>query len=238
MKRFSKLIILGLAVMTVAASLSGCAHRKKTAYQTYMQNVLDVNYKGDFDGFTGDNDGSKEDAAAMYSDATTYLAHQLMNHYSLSNAASEDVEVIFEEVARTIYSKSKYEVSQAYKSGDEYMVDVTVYPMNILNQSFDEIFSYIDEYNKKVSDGAYEDTSKEDYEKEFAQGIADILKSNADGMEYLNPVVVSVAIVDDGEYYTADSSGLSEVDASMLAIEGSRSGAADGSEAATEGASK
>lgn len=223
MRNHFRLIILGLAVTLVMGLMTGCAHRKKTTYQTYMQNVLDVNYKGDFNGYVSDNDGSETEASAMYSETITYLANQLMNHYSLGNAASDDIRSTFEDVARVIYSKSKYEVSQAYKSGDDYVVDVTVYPMNILNQSFDEIFAYIDEYNTKVANGDYEDTSKEDYEKEFADGIAGILRDKASDMEYLSPVVVSVTIVDDGEYYSADTSGLSSVDASMLAIEGSRS---------------
>ena len=46
MKHHSKLVILGLAATLVMTSLTGCLHRKKTTYQTYMQNILDVNYKG------------------------------------------------------------------------------------------------------------------------------------------------------------------------------------------------
>ena len=73
MKHHSKLVILGLAATLVMTSLTGCLHRKKTTYQTYMQNILDVNYKGSFDGYVKDNDGSEEDASAMYSDS---IAHQ------------------------------------------------------------------------------------------------------------------------------------------------------------------
>lgn len=224
MKHHSKLIILGLAATLVMTSLTGCLHRKKTTYQTYMQNVLDVNYKGSFDGYVKDNDGSEDDAATMYNDSIDYLAGQLINHYSLNNAESEDVNTIFDETAKVIYSKAKYEVSRAYKSGDDYCVDVTVYPMNILNQAFDDVFSYIDDYNKKISSGEFNNTAKEDYEKEFAQGIADILQSKSSDMDYLSPIVVTVKIVDDGDYYSVDPSGLAKVDATMLAIEGSPQG--------------
>ena len=120
-------------------------------------------------------------------------------------------------------------MSKAYKNGDDYYVDVTVYPMNILNQAFDDVFSYIDEYNKKISAGDFNNTAKEDYEKEFAQGIADILQEKSANMDYLNPVVVSVKIVDDGDYYSADAAGISQIDASMLAIEGSSGGSSSDS---------
>ena len=126
MKHHSKLVILGLAATLVMTSLTGCLHRKKTTYQTYMQNILDVNYKGSFDGYVKDNDGSEEDASAMYSDSIDYLAGQLINHYSLNNAETDEVDAIFDETAKVIYSKAKYEVSRAYKSGSDYYVDVTV----------------------------------------------------------------------------------------------------------------
>lgn len=222
MKHHSKLVILGLAATLVMTSLTGCLHRKKTAYQTYMQNVLDVNYKGSFDGYVKDNDGSEEDASAIYSDSIDYLAGQLINHYSLNNAETDEVDAIFDETAKVIYSKAKYEVSRAYKSGSDYYVDVTVYPMDILNQAFDDVFAYIDDYNKKISAGDFNNTTKEDYEKEFAQGVSDILQNKAADMDYRSPVVVSVKITDDGDYYCADPAGLSQVDASMLAIEGSQ----------------
>ncbi len=234
MKRITRFVLLGITTSLILTSLTGCLHRKKTTYQTYIQNVLDVNYKGDFDGFVKDNDGSADDAATMYDDTIDYLAGQLINHYSLANAESEDVVTIFDGTAKDIYAKSKYEVSQAYKSGEDYCVDVTVYPMNILNQAFDSVFSYIEDYNKKISAGDFNNTAKEDYEKEFAQGISDILKEKCSDMDYLNPIVVSVKIVDDGDYYSADSSDLAKVDAAMLAIEGSHGSSSDTSSDSSE----
>ena len=223
LKRYSKLILLGLTATLAITSMTGCMRRKKTAYQAYMQNILDVNYKGSFNSYVDDNEGSKDDAQAMYNDTIDYLSGQLINHYSLANADSDQVKDIFSETAKTIYSRAKYEVSQAYKDGDDYYVDVTVYPMDILNQAFDDVFAYIEEYNKKIAAGDFNNTTKEDYETQFAQGVADILNDKSSDMEYRNPVVVSVKITDDGDYYCADSSGLSQVDASMLAIEGSHS---------------
>ena len=117
-------------------------------------------------------------------------------------------------------------------------MDVTVYPMDILNQAFDDVFAYIDDYNKKISAGDFNNTTKEDYEKEFAQGVSDILQNKAADMDYRSPVVVSVKITDDGDYYCADPAGLSQVDASMLAIEGSQqSSGSDSSDSSSEDSS-
>lgn len=234
MKHHSKIIAFGLAAAMLMSLFTGCTHRKKTVYQTYMQNVLDVNYKGDFDGYIKDNEGSESDAEAMYNESISYLAGQLISHYSLGNADSDEVQTIFNDTAKTIYSNAKYEVSQAYRSGDDYVVDVTVYPMDILNQAFDDVFAYIESSNSKISSGDYEDTTKEDYEAVMAQGIADILQTKSENMEYLSPVVVTVKIIDDGEYYSVDTSDLASVDASMLAIEGSPTDESSTDESSTE----
>lgn len=234
LKNRSKLLLLGLVTTFALTSMTGCLQRKKTAYQSYMQNILDVNYKGSFDGYVDDSEGSKDDAQTMYDDTIDYLSGQLINHYSLANTDSDEVTSIFNETAKTIYSKAKYEVSQAYKNGDDYYVDVTVYPMDILNQAFNDVFAYIEDMNKKVSAGEFNNTTKEDYEAQFAKGISDILQAKATDMEYRSPVVVSVKITDDGDYYCAEASGLSQVDASMLAIEGSQSGSSDDSSSDSE----
>ena len=230
LKQYSKLALLGLTATLVMTSMTGCMHRKKTAYQTYMQNVLDVNYKGDFDGYVKDNEGSSDDAQAMYDDTIDYLANQLINHYSLANADSDEVKNIFSGTAKSIYSRSKYE-----PGGDDYYVDVTVYPMDVLNQASDDVFEYIEDSNKKIAAGEFNNTDKGDYETQFAQGVADILQAKASDMDYRSPVVISVKITDDGDYYCADSAGLSQVDASMLAIEGSRQ--SSGSDSSSEDSS-
>ena len=68
--------------------------------------------------------------------------------------------------------------------------------------------------------------------------MSDILKNKAADMDYRSPVVVSVKITDDGDYYCADPAGLSQIDASMLAIEGSQqSSGSDSSDSSSEDSS-
>ncbi|MGN0395657.1 MAG: hypothetical protein ACI4EF_09845 [Coprococcus sp.] len=219
MKHKSRLISLVLILVIIISSLTGCIHKKKTAYQTYIQNLLDVNYKGDFDDYINESGGKESDAVNMYEDCITYLANQLITHYSLDNAKSVTINDTYKKLAVDIYSKTKYEVSEAYKKGSEYYVDVTVYPLNILNQAYDEVFQYIDTFNKNVSEGKYNNYTKEDYEEVFAQGIADILSSKTSNMEYAEPITVSVKMIDDGEYYYIDNNDLARLDAAMLALE-------------------
>lgn len=219
MKKNFRVFLLILSLLFSLAALSGCAHKKKTAYQTYIQNLLDVNYKGSFDKYIKESNGNQTDAVRMHGDCIAYLADQLISHYSLDNAKSVSINSTYQALAEEIYSYSKYEVSEAYKLGSDYYVDVKIYPIDILNQAYDDVFAYIDSFNKSVSAGSYNNYTKEDYEEVFANGIADILKSKSSNIQYADPVTVSVKMIDDGEYYYIDTNDLAKLDAAMIALE-------------------
>jgi hypothetical protein len=147
------------------------------------------------------------------------LSEQLISHYNLNSNKSIDVNNLFTDVARSIYSAANYEVSEGYKENGEYYVDVTIYPMDILNQSYDEIMSYIEQFNTDISNGVYNDYTEEEYGNTFASGIADILSENAKQMTYAEPMIVKALITDDGEYYSISSDSLTEIDNVMIALE-------------------
>ncbi len=219
MNKKMKFTALALVLVILISSLAGCAHKKKTAYQTYIQNLLDVNYKGNFEDYIKESGGKETDAVSMHGECIAYLANQLITHYSLDNAKSITINNTYQKLAEEIYSHAKYEVSEGYKKGSDYYVDIKVYPLNILNQVYDEVFHYIDTFNQNVSAGTYNNYTKEDYEEVFAQGIADILQSKSANIEYAEPVTVSVKMIDDGEYYYIDKDDLARLDAAMLALE-------------------
>ena len=98
-------------------------------------------------------------------------------------------------------------------------MDVTIYPLAILDQSYDEIIAYIEAFNKDVDDGVYNDVKKEEYDKKFANGIASILSSHTEKPQYKDPVVIKALINDDGEYYSISSDSLKEIDQAMIATE-------------------
>lgn len=208
-----------LLSMTCLFLLGGCGQKKQTAYQQYIQNLLDVNYKGIFTSYVNDNGGTETDATNMYEDCMSHLSEQLITHYNLNTNKSVDVNTTFRAVARDIYSASKYEVSEAYKENGDYYVDVTVYPIDILEQSYDDIMSYIETFNNDIANGVYNDYTEEEYGNTFALGIADILSEQSKNMSYKDPVVIKALIEDDGEYYSISKESLAEIDNSMIALE-------------------
>ena len=48
MKRTRNYLTAILMIVIGLISLTGCGQKKATAYQSYVKNLLDVNYKGDY----------------------------------------------------------------------------------------------------------------------------------------------------------------------------------------------
>ncbi len=103
----------------------------------------------------------------MYQECLSNLSNQLITHYNLNTNQSVDVNETFSDVAASIYQAAKYDVSESYKENGDYYVDVTIYPLDILSQSYDEILSYIEAFNKDVADGVYNDVTKEVYNEKI-----------------------------------------------------------------------
>lgn len=220
MKLLRKAIALGLICLFTLCSLCSCGNNKKTTvYQSYVQNLMDVNYKGIYTGYVEDNGGNESDAAAMHQECIDHLAEQLIAHYSLNNAQSLKIKETFATIAESIYSQAKYSVSESYKENGEYYVDVTIYPLNILNQSYDGVLQYIEQFNADVNAGLYNNYTKEQYEETFALGIANILTDQTKSMAYQDPITLKIAIVDDGEYYSISAEDLINIDQYIIAIE-------------------
>lgn len=219
MKQRRNYITVGLLIFVCLLSLTGCGQKKKTAYQNYVKNLLDVNYKGDYANYVKENKGNETDALAMYQECLSNLSNQLITHYNLNTNQSVDVNETFSDVAASIYQAAKYDVSESYKENGDYYVDVTIYPLDILSQSYDEILSYIESFNKDVDAGVYNDVTKEVYNEKFASGIASILSANAENPKYKDAVVVKALITDDGEYYSISADSLKEIDKAIIATE-------------------
>lgn len=230
MKHTRKCLTAAFMILICLFAFTGCGQKKVTAYQSYVKNLLDVNYKGDYTNYVKQNKGNETDALALYQDCLSNLANQLITHYNLNTNQSVEVNQTFTTVAAAIYNDARYEVSESYKENGDYYVDVTIYPLAILDQSYDEIIAYIEAFNKDVDDGVYNDVKKEEYDKKFANGIASILSSHTEKPQYKDPVVIKALINDDGEYYSISSDSLKEIDQAMIATETADATEADTSE--------
>ena len=171
-KKHLKIISVLVMVLILSFNLVGCSlfDSKSQVYSRYIISLLDINYKNvskDYMTLTG---VSQKDAEAVYVANMDYQAHNLMNYYGVKEVDDGTILSEFYYLAQSIFSNAKYEVTSVDKQqgSDNYVIKLTVYPLDTLETSYDRIVEYIESFNAKVADGDYNDTTEVEYETECA----------------------------------------------------------------------
>lgn len=222
MKPIFKRITAISMIFVMMLSMVGCSlfDSKEKVYSRYLISLLDINYKNitkDYMTLTG---VSQKDAEAVYVANMDYQAHNLMNYYGIKEVDDGTILSEFYYLAQTILASAKYEVTDVKheKDSDEYTLELTVYPLDTLETTYDTVVEYIENFNARVDDGDFNNTSEVDYETEFAEGIIEILKSTTDNPGYMDPVVIEVPIQPSDDYYYINDDDFLKIDANILYI--------------------
>ena len=157
-----------------------------------------------------------EDADALYQANIDLLTDNILTYYSVNIDDAPEMREQFESLAKNIYSKVNYKVDKARKDGSVYLVDVTIYPINLFAQTSSEVTAYVDTFNNDVKAGTYNDYSLTDYETLFSQGLIDILNAGCENMSYADPQVITVEIIEDGNKYYISDRDFMQIDAAMI----------------------
>lgn len=212
---FKKYISLFLS-LTLILSLTGCEKKQEKRYQNYVKSLIAINYLGATEDYIKATGANKADADALYEANAEYLADSILAFYGIEISEAPDMYTKYVELAKNIYSKANYKVSKAYKSGTQYFVDVTIYPMNIFAQTSSDVIAYVDYFNQEVANGTYNNYTMNDYETEFSSGMLDILNEGCMNMTYGEPVTVTVTIItEDNTFYIGDHDFMA-IDAAMI----------------------
>ena len=222
MKYIPKKSLMILMVFTMLLSLSGCSlfDSKAKIYSRYITSLLDINYKNLSKDYTTLTGISQKDAEAVYVANMDYQAHNLMNYYGIKEVDDGTILSNFYYLAQSIFADAKYEVTDVKhdKDSDSYVIELTVYPLDTLENVYDEVVAYIEDFNTHVDDGDYNNTSETDYETEFAEGIINILKSTTEKPGYLDPVVMEIPIQPDNDSYFISDEDFIAIDRNILFI--------------------
>lgn len=200
MKTNLKRVISLLLICTMICGLTGCSLTGKK-YSNYVQGLLDLNYKGDYTYYLKTTTTSKADAEAIYEASMESLADTFINYYGIKIVDEGETKEAFVDIVKEIYSKANYTVEPAQKVGDTYFVEVTVEPMNIIDITYDDVTTYINDFNARIAAGDFDNYEVDQYELEFANGIIDILRTAIPNVTYKEPQTVSAAITT-GDYYS------------------------------------
>ncbi len=211
-----KKCLLCLLVVT-ALCLCACGSDKYAKrYQNYVKSLIALNYLGVTDEDVKAAGTTDSDANSVYNDNIEFLANNIISYYNVMIDNAPEMREGFKELAKKIYGKINYSVSKAYPYGSVYLVDVTIHPIDLFSQSSAEVAAYVYGFNEAVADGKYNDYELAAYEKEFAEGLLEILNKSAETMTYADPVILTVEIVEGEGGYSIRERDLMDIDACMF----------------------
>jgi hypothetical protein len=198
-------------------SLTACG--KASNYQAYVRSIISSNYLGVTDEYIKMTGANEEDAEAIYLQNVTRLANNLSSYYGLEISGDPELAPAMVDLAKQIYGKAKFDVGKAYKDNNINYVDVTIYPIDILNQTNPEIIGYVKKFNTAVENGDYNDYTKEEYEYEFASGIIGILAGAVSDIDYAEPETVKVRIILSDDSYYIGSDDVKNIDRAIISTD-------------------
>ena len=187
--------------------------------QLLVQGNLDTLYLNNPSQEYLDAISNPEDVSAHYEQGLEVEAQYFASYFDieLDSCAPGTTDQI-KDLYRQIYGHSKYEVGESTKSGDTYLVSVTIYPMDIIQQVMDnDADAFSADYEAKFNEGYFDDMTEEEYETWWAQAIIDMVSARLDSIGYLEPETVSVQVTqDDDGYYSISENDLQRMDALIL----------------------
>lgn len=202
-------------LLTLSLLLAGCG-KQEANYRDYLLSYLSACYSGNTEDYTRYANTNAKTAAEMNRKMQERLADNLCRIYApeiLSDALLYEKMV---ELAALIYSKADFEVSEPREENGGYYLDVRIRPMDILNTSAEEIRQYAEEYNSRIDAGEFNDMEKEDFQKQFSEGLIERLKHAAENMTYRDQVTVTAEIVPSGSSFSVSDESITAIDRQIL----------------------
>lgn len=220
-QRLNRIVIFALSLMVIL-SLTACGAKREERYLTYVDSLISANYLNASEEYTRTTGASQDEADAMYLQNVTRLADNLESFYGLNISSDTELAPRMVELAKRIYSKARFSTDRSYKDNNIYYVDVTIYPIDLLNQTHEDVLNYVNDFNSRVDAGDYNNYEKEDYEHEFASGIIDILEGAVDNMSYADPVNLKIRIIQSDSNFYISNEDFRSIDMAILSTDAAK----------------
>ena len=229
MKKGKTLIAVALSLVC-ALALSGCGgilsilgNSPAETVKTLVQGNLDEIYLGKYDSeFLELTNTTEAEAEQNYLDGLSVEARYFADYCSI-DYLTDEIEDEIVDLYKDIYSHSKYELGEVRKIDDDtYGVQLTIYPMDIMQQLADSSVDAITEFNAQYSDAELELINTDPdayaaYDEAWAQMLIDLCRSLIPGTGYMDPVTMLVQVVRDSDgYWSISDNDFSEIDADII----------------------
>ena len=220
MKKIMKWLALSLIVCVMAVSLTGCSATFDAS--AFIKGNLDSLYLGAANAEFLDIVSNTEEALLQNHEATLLAeAEYFFNFFDIvEDFIPADMKDEVLEIYRQIYSNVKYEVGEATETGDDYLVDVTIYPIDIIHKVLEDFDDFMSAWYDRQEYGDFEDLSVEEFETLWAREVINFVKARLGSIGHLEPETISVRIVsqssDGSSFYTISEDDMRRIDTLII----------------------
>ena len=211
MKIKSRVIITVL--LTPILILSGCLGQFDA--EKYIRGALKNIYLGDPSEYMEMVDITEEEAKEEYEQGIEIEADYFLQYYGI-DTVSEDVYQQIIDMYKNIYQQAKFDVQEATRDGDAYLVEVLISPIDIILNSENDIVAAIDEFAATADPTEY--TDNQVLRDETAQIVIDTINRNMPDLGWMEEKSVIVKVEKDAAgYYGLSNDAVSMLDQEMIA---------------------
>lgn len=212
-----KVIAIVLAAVLCMGLLSGCGSFSATEL---VKNNLDLIYLNQYtDDYLTRVGLDKEQADQEYEDGLEVESEYFANTFDIDlDICGDEIRQQIIDLYRQIYTHSKYEVGAESRSGDTYLVQLTVYPIDIFQKVNDEdAEAFLADMQERADAGEFVNMTDDEYEVVWAQAIIDMVSARIDSIGYLDPQTISVQVVKgEDNVYVIDDSDFNRIDSLII----------------------
>lgn len=216
-----KVLALALGCVLGLGVLAGCG--SSFSADGLVKGNLDLIYLNQYtDDYLKSVDMTAEEADAEYEAGIAVEVEYFASYFDIVlDACDETIEPQLIEMYHRIYDASKYEVGGVSKNGDTFLVQLTVYPIDIMQKVQEEdAEGFISDWSARLESGEF-DPEDPDYETKletaWAQAIIDMMNARIGSIGYLEPQTVSIQVnKNENDLYTIDENDFSRIDSLII----------------------
>ena len=206
------ILLLGLLSLTSCGGFDAKA---------LLQGNLDVIYLGTYDEeYLASVEMTREEAEATYQEGIETEAAFFCDYFDVDgNALNISAQQEILDMYKQIYQHSKYEVGEVTRNSDTYLVELTIYPMDIIQKFTDEDSdAFLDSWQNRLDTGEFDLYTDEEFERAWSHEIVTLISARLDNISYLDPETISVQIAqDDDGYYVITDNDFQRIDGLIIA---------------------
>lgn len=217
MKIMKKMLALVLGAAVCAGLLTGCG--SSISASEIVKNTLDAVYLDQYtDDFLKRIDLTKEEAHQGYEQGIQTEVQYFAGYFNIDldlcdSSISDEIADLYHQ----IYPHSKYEVGDTSINGETYLVSLTVYPIDVIDQAMAHSTEFAENWQERIDSGEFDNMTVAQAEEAWANAIIDLVSVQLDSIGYLEPQTISVQLVKDGDgFYSIDSGDFERIDALMI----------------------